>query len=74
MIGDDILQIGTSKWTQQREDITANIENIDNCFMLPSVANVSAKRFILTSMFLFFAYLMFSNSLFCCFYSNIYIY
>ena len=43
MIGDDILQIGTSKWSQQCEDITATIENVDSCFMLPSVANVSIE-------------------------------
>lgn len=36
MIGDDILDVGTSKWSKQQDEITASI-GVDDAFMLPQV-------------------------------------
>ena len=41
MIGDDILDVGTSKWSKQCQEITNSMNNEQHCFMLPAVPNVS---------------------------------
>ena len=40
-ITSDILNIGSSKWQEQRDDMQAQYGGIPTTFMLPSVENVS---------------------------------
>ena len=51
LIGDDILDIGSSKWSlsdKDGEDYRADIQGAPSNFMVPSVANVSLNEETLT--------------------------